>query len=340
MAQKNLDLSAIRGIPLEAVLQTFGATRDPTDPKRNWRTSTRDRITVTGDKFYNHDAEEGGGGAIDLAVHLLGYDKGNAEGFRKALSELASIDRQAAINQYVIEGPKHAERIIDGTERPRINNEIPQSAPHKLPRVVKYLTEHREIPAEIIEKTIAADRLYADAFGNAVFRLQDPNLSGQNMGVELRGTLPDKPFHGTRGQEKGYFFTGTTKNKTAVFVEAAIDALSLEAIGTQPEALIISTTGSRKETLQQLAVKLKELGYQIQSGFDLDQTGDRMTKALQEALGGSVERLSPNPDHLTAYQNKAGKPGKDWNDALQGRNAIEQAKQASIEQTVIKECTR
>src|SRR5690349_11869604 len=66
-------LHHFRTVSLEAVLEGFGAQRDPKDPRRNWKTGDS-RITVTGDKFFDHNQEKGGGGAIDLTLHLLGRD--------------------------------------------------------------------------------------------------------------------------------------------------------------------------------------------------------------------------------------------------------------------------
>src|SRR5688572_26723454 len=60
----------LRGLPLEAVLIRSGATRDRAD-KAKWHTG-RGVISVTGAKFMNWNRSVGGGGAIDLAMHLGG----------------------------------------------------------------------------------------------------------------------------------------------------------------------------------------------------------------------------------------------------------------------------
>ena len=59
---------AVRSIPLETVLKAWGAQRDRRD-RHQWRTD-RGPLTVTGAKFFNWHVEEGGGGAIDLVMHL------------------------------------------------------------------------------------------------------------------------------------------------------------------------------------------------------------------------------------------------------------------------------
>ena len=62
----------VRAIPLEVVLTSWGAVRDRRD-KSQWRTQ-RGPLSVTGTKFFNWHACHGGGGAIDLVMHLGGWD--------------------------------------------------------------------------------------------------------------------------------------------------------------------------------------------------------------------------------------------------------------------------
>src|ERR1700734_1887591 len=88
------DIARIRALPLEAVLHSLGAERDPKDPARNWRLGPS-RITVTGARFFDHNAagalhrmregRAGGGGAIDLVQYLKDI------GFREAVRELGGI---------------------------------------------------------------------------------------------------------------------------------------------------------------------------------------------------------------------------------------------------------
>lgn len=332
---EKIDLAPLRGINLEFVLEQLGATRDPKDPKRNWRTSNGDRVTVTGDKFYNHDAAEGGGGAIDLAAHLLGYPKHDREGFVKAVSFLANKDLDGTVNQYIIEGRKHAEAIAKTEGKVKPENVVPPPNPQKLPRVVRYLTEHREIPKELVDKEIAVGRLYADNFGNAVFKLKNPDLTGREMGAELRGTLPDRPFHAVRGDEKGFYFSGNAKTRIAVFVESGVDALSYLALN--PNRMAVASVGDRKETLQNCALNLQKQGFEIRSGFDLDKTGNRLENNLREVIGQNMVRETPEAAHLEKFEELSGKKGKDWNDALRGARAIEREAQQPRNQNISQE---
>lgn len=293
----NNDLSRLRGIPLELVLESFGAERDPADPTRNWK-SPAGRLTVTDSKFFNHDADKGGGGAIDLTIHLGGYS------FAEALAHLGNIaGHSAAIAQYQLEGPKHAKKILDTTPAPKREapaHEIPVPDGSKLNRVRAYLTGPRALPEAIVEKAIAKGRLWADRFGNAVFALSDPESSATQVGAELRGTY-DKPFHGVRGEKKGLFFTGISRSKVGVFVESAIDALSYEAIN--PNALVVSMTGSAKDSMLRTASILHDRGFKLIAAFDNDKDGERYSSWLKEEFQG-VERHTPMV-------------GKDWNEYIQ-----------------------
>ena len=69
--------AVVRAVPLEAVLIFRGAVRDAHD-RRKWHTE-QGPLSVTGPKFMNWHTGRGGGGAIDLVMHLAGVD------FRTAL---------------------------------------------------------------------------------------------------------------------------------------------------------------------------------------------------------------------------------------------------------------
>lgn len=290
-------INNVRGIPLDIVMERFGAERDPQDPKRNWK-SHAGRITITDGKFYNHDQETGGGGAIDLAMHLGGFR------FKEAVAWLGgNFGRDEAIQQYQSEAVVRATSILDTTPSPKLG--IPAPDQGKSKRVRDYLTKTRAIPEAIVDHAFAKGRLWSDKFANAVFSLRD--MEGNAIGAELRGTY-DKPFHGVRG-DKGLFYTGTSASKKAVFVESAIEALSYQAMN--PEALVIGTAGSGRDMMAAAARVLEMKGYRIVDGFNADKPGDRLGKNLQDALSKPIERERPTA-------------GKDWNNQLQAKRKSEE----------------
>ena len=66
----------LRAVPLETVLTLLGARRDRHD-RAKWHTE-RGPLSVTGAKFMNWHQHRGGGGAIDLVMHLAGVNYGTA----------------------------------------------------------------------------------------------------------------------------------------------------------------------------------------------------------------------------------------------------------------------
>ena len=62
----------LRDLPLERVLPLCGGRPDP-DDRHKWRTPAG-ALSVTGPKFMNWTAGTGGGGAIDLLIHLRRLD--------------------------------------------------------------------------------------------------------------------------------------------------------------------------------------------------------------------------------------------------------------------------
>jgi hypothetical protein len=290
------DIARVRALPLDEVLQSLGAHRDPKDPARNWRLGAS-RITVTDSRFYDHngagalhrmrDGRAGGGGAIDLVQYLKDVS------FREAVRELGGL-------KFAAVPPAKASPVISPAADTR---PLPTPAADRAARAHWYLTEVRGIPASLVDQELESGRVFADTRGNVVFRLRDE--TGQEVGYEVRGTYA-KPYHSVHG-EKGMFVTKADPTPTAAFVESGIEALSYRALrGT---GLVFSTTGSAVELPAKMGSVLKERGYEIVAAFNADKGGDRMAERLRELLGFSVRRDRPTG------------VGKDWNEQLQSQRA-------------------
>jgi hypothetical protein len=269
----------LRAIPLQSVLMAAGADPDRHD-KARWHTAQGD-LSVTGMKFFNWQQGHGGGGAIDLIMHLKNL------GFRTALDWLedhCSASRQPA--------------QVPGSSPPRL--QLPPPQPANLLGVKRYLLHQRHIPASVIEPLIQSGRLYADERGNAVFLLHSTDKSP--VGAELRGTT----LHSWQGmapgsrKDHGYFCTLTAQPTAIVLCESAIDALSCFTLF--PDQLCISTAGARANP-RWLGALIAQ-SYQIYCGFDADTTGENMARSMI-SLHPSVKRLRPALH--------------DWNDVLQAQ---------------------
>lgn len=269
----------VRTLPLEAVLQSSGARPDLHDTHR-WHTA-RGVLSVTGAKFMNWTCGHGGGGAIDLAMHLHGL------GFLQAVQWLHQ--------HLALSAPADASPV---SPKPALS--LPSPDPAKLWRVQQYLVRERRIAPALVQSLVESADLYADHRANAVFLLRGKQSAP--VGAELRGTT-SRPWHGLApGSQKdqGFFSIPTIPRPTIILVESAIDAISCFAL--HPQHRCISTAGARPNP-RWLATLLEEAS-SVYCGFDADPTGETMAHAMI-ACYPRIQRLRPSQH--------------DWNDALKCR---------------------
>lgn len=265
----------LRAIPLSSVLRVWGAQPDPLD-KRKWHTP-QGILSVTGTKFMNWNRGVGGGGAIDLVIHL------NNCPFKEALDWLGRHFPAAAFQ---------TEELLASSDL-----KLPPPDPTQLGCVRHYLLQKRCLPSTLIEPLIQSGALYADRRANAVFLLLgDKNIP---VGAELRGTNGYSWRGMAPGSKKdlGFFSIPTNSVPAIILCESAIDAISCFAL--RPQHRCISTAGVRPNP--RWLVPLLDQGHQVYCGFDTDTTGEAMARAMI-ALYPSIQRLAP--------------PRHDWNDAL------------------------
>ncbi|MFO1502111.1 MAG: DUF3991 and TOPRIM domain-containing protein [Verrucomicrobiota bacterium] len=267
----------LRAVPLVSVLQLCGAQPDPYDP-RKWHTS-QGVLTVTGAKFMNWNSGRGGGGAIDLVIHL------HQIGFGQALEWL--------------EGHFGTAAHVPSASLSRSPLLLPPSCPEQLERVRRYLTVNRQLPPALLDPLIQSGSLYADDRANAVFVLR--GKLGQPVGAELRGTSACAWKGMAPGSRKDHgFFAVPAASEIMVLCESAIDAISCHAL--HPQYRCLSTAGARPDPAW-----LGDLVGQAQllyCGFDRDETGEAMARSMI-ALHPSIQRLRPTR--------------KDWNDMLRSK---------------------
>ena len=276
---KPVPLAALRAIALERVLQQTGARADPYDPCK-WHTG-QGVVSVQGAKFFNWNQGQGGGGAIDLVIHLRGDDFSHAVAWLQA------------------HFPWPSPASLTGA--PEVELQLPLPDPRQLPRVEHYLVRQRALPRALLEPLIQAGDLYADARANAVFLLRGFNR--EPVGAELRGTTAARWRGMAPGSRKdlGYFTTTGSSTPTSIILcESAIDALSASTL--QPQSRCLSTAGARPDP-HWLKDLLRE-GLPIACGFDADPTGDSMARQMI-ARHPSIQRLRP--------------PLHDWNDVRRAK---------------------
>ena len=281
---------AVRSLPLELVLQERGANRDRCDRHR-WHTD-RGVVSITESKFFNWQEQTGGGGAIDLAMHL---------GRMEADAAVAWLEERFAIPTPPAASP-HASAAQTVRSRTPRTLHLPEPDRAQLDRVRGYLTEQRGLSLEIIEPLIESGRIYADRRANAVF-LMVAGKPNHPLGAELRGTGPQVWRGLAKGTRKdaGYFWVGHTSSTELILCESAIDAISCHQIHAAREiaTICISTAGvrSRLPWLEPLIHR----GYTIRCGFDDDDAGNRASNSLLRNYP-SLKRFIPS--------------AHDWNDVL------------------------
>lgn len=272
----------VRGIPLQDVLLLAGAKQDRYD-KAKWHTA-KGAISCTAAKFINWNQGVGGGGAIDLAMHL--HDLGFKAAVEWLCHHFPNLDCREPLE------PARAVELI-----------LPAQDPGKLPAVKRYLADERAIAARLIQHLIESGRLYADNRGNAVFLL----LGKENkpVGAELRGTSSARWRGMAPGSQRdlGYFSVPAPGATTAILCESAIDAIS--CLELHPHCLCVSTSGAKPNP--RWIPELIRQGFEIYCGFDSDSIG--------ETMAGNMIALHPGIKRLRPSQH-------DWNDVLKEHRAL------------------
>ena len=269
-----------RAVPLETVLAFRGAARDRHDQSK-WHTE-QGPLSVTGCKFTNWQQSHGGGGAIDLVMHLAQIDCGTAIQWL----EQHLLSNHPAVHQLV----QHR-RASNGLQLP-----LPDA--NQLDRVRQYLTVRRQLSATLLEPLIQTGRLYADRRGNAVF-VMVAGKPNRPIGAELRGT----GLQAWRGhapgtcKDAGYFWIGHPGTQTIMLCESAIDAISCHQL--HPHLVCISTAGVRSNPRWLTTLLARD--YTIHNGYDADPPGDTAA-ARMIAIHPAVQRHRP--------------PAHNWNDVL------------------------
>jgi len=318
--------AAVRSLPLEAVLLLHGAVRDTRDESK-WH-AEQASLSVTGVRFFNWCQGTGGGGAIDLVMHLAradfraavawlernfdtgidnnaGADNGKATGQKTRSPDSESFrvpaDRVPPISGHVPPASSHSESSRDfevQTAGPSTQLCLPVPDPRRLRQVCDYLSGPRRLPDRLVDRLIESETLYADQRGNAIFLLE-AETAKTPVGAELRGTGSEVWRGMARGTRKdqGYFRTGLPESRTLILCESAIDAISCEAL--HPGTLCISTSGARPNPGWLRG--LLDRGNTVHCGFDTDVAGESAASAMIN-LHPAISRLRP--------------PAHDWNDAL------------------------
>ena len=318
-------VAQVRQIDVRDTMRQIGGEQDRYDTAK-WRIDGED-ISINGEKFYNHDRQQGGGGPIDLVMHVTGYD------FKRAVTYLS---REAGAELAVAAAAQHGarERTEQAQEIVARNEPLPFRQPeadeHRWPQVRAYLTEQRAIPAGIVDELHAEGKVYAathtDRAGrehvNAVFLTHDGE--GHAIGASLRGVGAGSTFKGLSrdsDKEAGYFSHEVGEgqpgqNQVLVVAESPLDGLSAATL-LYPDyrTTVAATDGAGPLPTRVIDAALAQ-GWVVSCAFDNDHASDRRWQHVRELYptAGTIVRDVPPAS------------GKDWNDALRANSGQERKK--------------
>nr|MCU0571101.1 strawberry notch C-terminal domain-containing protein [Oculatellaceae cyanobacterium Prado106] len=303
----------VRDADLEAVAASLGLERDRHDSHK-WRDAGH-IISIDNSKFMDWLADKGGGGAIDLVMHVQGVD------FKEAVQWLSGRSFQPM--------PYRVQPATSQEPRPL---EMPTANEQRWPAVKEYLVDTRRLPEKLVEHLHERNLIYADTMQNAVFVRYSTYLEqqswqrGEPTGASLRGTWGERPFHGLAqgtSREDGWFWVGLGQGEIqrVLLTESPIDALSLMVLDKphrQPGSVTIylSTDGVGFVPVEALRQVL-DAGGQVAVAFDADRAGELMAWRLAQELPG-VQRIRPAL-------------GKDWNERLIFQEQPEKASQSNLD---------
>ena len=253
---------------------------------REYRWKNHDSLTVQGNKWFRHSQSKGGY-PIDFVMEY--YNKTFPEAMQMLIGEEA------------IE--------IAAEPAPKTKFQLPPCSESN-DRIIKYLTEERKLPKDLVEEFIASGLIYEDAkHHNVVFVGKD--INGIPRYAHCRGTA-DKFRMDVAGSDKSYGFCYRGKGKELFVFEAPIDLLSHIALypAGWREHSYLSLGCVSPKALERFLSERKNIE-SIYITTDNDEAGNNAAEKLAELVSQeiSVYRFLPQ--------------AKDWNeDLINERNGL------------------
>lgn len=290
----------LRDLPLEDVAWELGLNCDRTYQSR-WKGHGH-IINIDGPKFYDFapDQQKGGGGAIDLVMHVNQCNLRQAivwlhERFGEAGAERAAIAKTRQVAAEIIE------------LEPRTPFQLPVEDKTKWQSVSNYLTQKRGIPENFVEVLHNRGLVYADDQQNAVFVMRNLGEEPQAKGAFLRGTRGEnntfKGYEfGTKRREGWFYFhlggQPTSPVEKVVLLKSPIDAVSFAMLEYQlrgdvpPNRTLYMAVDNPKS----LPVEQLQHIPNVQVAFDSDDAGNAAARAVKELLPQAKRLLSKAVD--------------------------------------------
>ncbi|MBE9210580.1 plasmid recombination protein [Nostoc sp. LEGE 06077] len=301
----------LRELALEDVAWQLGLDRDDNQPNK-WKGHGH-IINIDGTKFYDFapSSQKGGGGAIDLVMHVNDCD------FKTAISWLHDCFGESGAMRAAIARTKE-EVIKTVQQQPTPQFTPPPADSSKWLAVHSYLTQKRGIPNNLVTALFESGLVYADERKNAVFAMR--SVGGEVMGAFMRGTVrEDNTFMGyAKGTKRSdcWFYLrlggqADSEIERVILCKSPIDTLSVAALEDETHSgePRVKTMYMAVDSPQSLPLEFLRKIKRIGVAFNNDVFG--------EEAAGAVKKLLPQATIIMPDQ-------RDWNLQLLARLSREQ----------------
>ncbi|AUT04738.1 mobilization protein (plasmid) [Nostoc sp. CENA543] len=279
----------LRELALEDVAWQLGLDRDHSQANR-WKGHGH-IINIDKSKFYDFAPghQKGGGGAIDLVMHVNDCD------FKKAISWLHDRFGESGVMRAAI--AKTQQEVIEiAQKQPRPQFTPPAADDNQWLSVQNYLTKKRGLPNYLVSALKESGLLYADERKNVVFGMR--TLTGEVMGAFVRGTVgEDNTFmgyaKGTKRSESWFYLRlgGEDSDENdeiqrVILCKSPIDTLSVAALeieihdGVPPDRTMYLAVDSPQSLPLEFLRTIQRIGVT----FDNDELGNEAAHAVKELL--------------------------------------------------------
>lgn len=284
------EIAYLRNLSVEEVASSLGFSQDKYDRKK-WRGSSIISVELHQNLFYDHLAQTGGKGAIDLVIHCLKCD------FKEAIAFL---------------GGDISTRIAPAPTYKKVENP-PLKCNRLDPRCWKFVKNYllkRGLSDKFLDYMYQHKYVAADSRFNVVFMRYsiDPNSFQrvEALGASLRSTTSNLKLlsPGTKRDLCWFFFQTHTKMEQIYLTESAIDAMSLATLNHQQgkqNNLYISVDGCGSLPVAAISSGIASK-IPVYTAFDRDEAGRQMSENVA-AQFPKIESIYPSA-------------GKDWNECL------------------------
>ncbi|MEM9925041.1 MAG: MobV family relaxase [Cyanobacteria bacterium P01_D01_bin.50] len=299
--QLNRTVNQLRDLPLDDVAWHLGLIHDIKGTNR-WKGHDC-IINIDDSKFHDFapGKNKGGGGAIDLVMHVNGCN------FKQAIAWLNDRFGEEGMQRTVTHHAKiRASEIVEKEPAPQFIQ--PRASESQWDAVYNYLTIKRGLPENLVDYLHEQGIVYADEHQNAVFAMRSLEIGDINkLGLWTKNTptpIVGAFLRGTRGENnsfmgytigtkrnQGWFYVGSggqadSPIQRVVLCKSPIDALSYltlesQVLGKAPQQKTIFLVSD--STFNLPVTLLKDIP-EVVAAYDNDSAGNQLSRDIQKLL--------------------------------------------------------